>query len=76
MTLMRRTGHSKLVVRDGKIVKQVDRLTFARTKVVLAACAYIPPKPDGVPCSFAVLEDAVEEYRSAVAEDEKGRHVT
>jgi hypothetical protein len=66
-------------VTDDKLRKQVRedvdrRLTNARTLVLMAACAYIPP--DGVETNhqaFLSLEKAVREYRSVVIEDEKVR---
>lgn len=78
----RRAGHSKLVAKDRKIVKLDDRLRMARTMVLMAACAYIPTtEPDSYVTQttydgFRSLEKAVLEYRAAVKEDERKRHVT
>jgi hypothetical protein len=52
------------------------RLNQARTKIIVAACAYFPTDETTEPCRLGFLKEAVEEYRAAVKEDEKGRRIT
>jgi hypothetical protein len=79
---VRRIGHSKLMAKDGKIVKVDNRLTMARTKVVLASCSFVKQweaaehdKVMEAGTELASLRRSVHEFWDAVAEDEKGRKV-
>ncbi len=50
----------------------VERWTNARNNVLLAACAFCPV-PGEEPCSMHTLQDAVDEYRAAIAHEENNR---
>ena len=79
---VRRIGDSKLMAKDGKIVKVDNRLTMARTKVVLASCSFVKQweaaehdKVMEAGTELASLRRSVHEFWDAVREDEKGRNV-
>ncbi len=64
-------------VLDIPYFKSVEKsLHHARSKLITVACAYVPVDDTQEGCSYRLLSEAVDEYRKAVKESEKGQIIT